>query len=163
MIVIGIVGWKSSGKTRLMQEMVKYFSSKNLVVGTIKHAHHNFDIDHEGTDSFYHRKAGAKEVIISSSVRWVKIDERMELKELNLKDLISKIERADIVLVEGFKNENHKKIEVIRKIDPYQKPLFSHVKNIIAVVSNEKIDTNLPVFKDNDFNTIGKFILSQKI
>ena len=78
-------------------------------------------------------------------------------------DLINKIETSDIILVEGYKKENHKKIEVIRKIDPFHKPLFSHVKNIIAVVSNEKIDTDLPVFKDNDFNTIGEFILSQKI
>ena len=163
MKVIGIVGWKNSGKTRLMQGLIKYFSSKNLFVGTIKHAHCDFEIDHEGSDSFLHRKAGANEVVISSSKRWAKIDERVNLNELSLENLIKKIERADIILVEGFKGENHKKIEVIRKIDPYQKPLFSHVKNIIAVVSNEKIDTDLPVFKDNDFNTIGEFILSQKI
>ena len=163
MIVIGIVGWKNSGKTRLVQELIKYFVTKKLKVGTIKHAHHNFDIDKQDTDSFLHRKAGAQEVLISSAKRWAKIEERNNFDELSLDELINKIEKSDIILVEGYKKENHKKIEVIRKIDPYQKPLFSHVKNIIAVVSNEKIDTNLPVFKDNDFNTIGKFILSQKI
>ena len=163
MIVIGIVGWKNSGKTRLVQELIKYFVTKKLKVGTIKHAHHNFDIDKQDTDSFLHRKAGAKEVLISSSKRWAKIEEKNNFDELSLHDLINKIETSDIILVEGYKKENHKKIEVIRKIDPFHKPLFSHVKNIIAVVSNEKIDTDLPVFKDNDFNTIGEFILSQKI
>ena len=163
MIVIGIVGWKNSGKTRLVQELIKYFVTKKLKVGTIKHAHHNFDIDKQDTDSFLHRKAGAKEVLISSAKRWAKIEERNNFDELSLHDLINKIETSDIILVEGYKKENHKKIEVIRKIDPFHKPLFSHVKNIIAVVSNEKIDTDLPVFKDNDFNTIGEFILSQKI
>ena len=125
MIVIGIIGWKNSGKTRLMQGIIKYFSSKNLIVGTIKHAHSNFEIDHEGTDSFLHRKAGAHEVIISSSKRWAKIDERIKLNELSLEKLINKIERADIVLVEGFKNENHKKIEVIRETESKNEPLFN--------------------------------------
>ena len=73
MIVIGIVGWKNSGKTRLVQELIKYFVTKKLKVGTIKHAHHNFDIDKQDTDSFLHRKAGAKEVLISSAKRWAKI------------------------------------------------------------------------------------------
>ena len=75
MLVIGIVGWKNSGKTRLMQKMIKYFSKKNFIVATIKHAHHNFDIDHKGTDSYLHRKSGANEIIISSSRRWAKIEE----------------------------------------------------------------------------------------
>ena len=84
MIVIGIVGWKNSGKTRLIREMIDYFNTKKLIVGTIKHAHHNFNIDKIGTDSFIHRKAGAQEVLISSSKRWAKIDERIKLKELSL-------------------------------------------------------------------------------
>ena len=129
MKVIGIVGWKNSGKTRLMQGIIKYFSSKNLLVGTIKHAHCNFEIDREGTDSFLHRKAGADEVIISSSKRWAKIDERIKLDELSLENLIKKIERADIVLVEGFKKENHKKIEVIRENNLKNDPLFNSLKN----------------------------------
>ena len=160
MIVIGIIGWKNSGKTRLMQGIIKYFSSKNLIVGTIKHAHSNFEIDYEGTDSFLHRKAGAHEVIISSSKRWAKIDERIKLNELSLEKLINKIERADIVLVEGFKNENHKKIEVIRETESKNEPLFNSLKNVIAIVSSKKQNTNLPVFDVNDYKKIGEFILS---
>ena len=107
-----------------------------------------------------HRKAGAHEVIISSSKRWAKIDERIKLNELSLEKLINKIERADIVLVEGFKNENHKKIEVIRETESKNEPLFNSLKNVIAIVSSKKQNTNLPVFDVNDYKKIGEFILS---
>jgi len=160
MIVIGIVGYKNSGKTRLMQGLIKYFSKKNFKVGTIKHAHHNFDIDKDGTDSFLHRKSGAQEIIISSSKRWAKIDERNKLNEIELKSLIKKIDRADVVLIEGFKNENHKKIEVLRKSSSIKKPLFNSLKNVVAVVSDEKINTKLPIFKSNDYKKIYNFIIS---
>jgi len=100
-------------------------------------------------------------VLISSSKRWAKIDERKNLKELTLSDLLKKIDRADIVLVEGFKNENHKKIEVVRKIDRNQKPLYNSLTNIVAVVTNQEIDIDLPKFKDNEFKKIGEFILSE--
>tara|TARA_Y100000590_G_C15403040_1_gene894602 strand:- start:99 stop:590 length:492 start_codon:yes stop_codon:yes gene_type:complete len=159
MIIIGIVGWKNSGKTRLMQGLIKYFSKKNFKVATIKHAHHNFDIDKEGTDSFLHRKSGAQEVLISSSKRWAKIDERNELKEMKLSSLIKKIERADIVFVEGFKNENHNKIEVLRKSNLNKKSLNKSLKNVIGIVSDEKIKTKLPIFKSKDFKKIYDFIL----
>ena len=132
MIIIGIVGWKNSGKTRLMQGLIKYFSKKNFKVAAIKHAHHNFDIDREGTDSFLHRKSGAQEVLISSSKRWAKIDERNELKEMKLSSLIKKIERADIVFVEGFKNENHNKIEIDEMI-----------KFLFLVKKSDEISTKL--------------------
>ena len=160
MKVIGIVGWKNSGKTRLMQGLIKYFSSKNLFVGTIKHAHCDFEIDHEGSDSFLHRKAGANEVVISSSKRWAKIDERVNLNELSLENLIKKIERADIILVEGFKGENHKKIEVIRENNSKINPLFNSLKNVIAIVSDKKQNTDLPTFDSDNFEKIGEFILS---
>ena len=163
MMVIGIVGWKNSGKTTLMKELIKYLTSKSFIVASIKHAHHNFDIDKKNTDSFIHRKAGAKEVLISSSKRWAKIEERENLKELSLNDLLLKIERSDMVLVEGFKNENHKKIEVINNLNSKQKPLFESIKNVIAVVSNEKIATNLPTFNNTDYKSIGDFIISQNL
>ena len=91
MIVIGIVGWKNSGKTRLIKELIKYFSSKKYKVATIKHAHNNFEIDKVGTDSFAHRKAGANEILISSSKRWAKINEISYRNELKLNDLLTKI------------------------------------------------------------------------
>ena len=162
MIVVGIVGLKNSGKTRLMQKMINFFSNKKITVGTIKHAHHNFEIDKEGTDSYIHRKSGAREILISSSKRWAKIEERIDMKELNLNELLNKIERSDIVLVEGFKYENHKKIEVFRSTKLNKKPLFQSLNNVVAIVSNEKVKTNLPIFADDDYQNIGKFILSLK-
>lgn len=163
MIVIGIVGWKNSGKTRLIKELIKYFSSKKYKVATIKHAHHNFEIDKVGTDSFVHRKSGASEVLISSSKRWAKINEISNRNELKLNDLLQKIENSEIVLVEGFKKENHKKIEVVRTSETKKKPLYSSLKNVIALVSNEKLNINIPIFKDSEFEKIANFIISIKI
>jgi len=163
MIVIGIVGWKNSGKTRLIKELIKYFSSKKYKVATIKHAHHNFEIDKVGTDSFAHRKAGANEILISSSKRWAKINEISYRNELKLNDLLTKIENSEIVLVEGFKKENHKKIEVVRTSETKKKPLYSSLKNVIALVSNEKLNINIPIFKDSEFEKIANFIISIKI
>ena len=158
MLVIGIVGWKNSGKTRLMQKMIKYFSKKNFIVATIKHAHHNFDIDHKGTDSYLHRKSGANEIIISSSRRWAKIEEIKNRTELSLNNLEKEIKNADIVLVEGYKNENNKKIEVIRNKN--KKNLYQSLNNVIAVVCNKDLKIDIPVFKDTEYKKIGDFILS---
>ena len=115
MIVIGIVGLKNSGKTYLAQKLIKYFSSKNLQVASIKHAHHNFEIDKPNTDSFLHRKAGANQVLISSKKRYAKIYEINNEKEKTLNELLNELESPDIVIVEGFKNEHHKKIEIIKE------------------------------------------------
>ena len=98
--------------------------------------------------------------MISSAKRWAKIEERNNFDELSLDELINKIEKSDIILVEGYKKENHKKIEVIRRIESHRKPLFKTLNNIIAIVSNEQLDTDLPVFKDNEYKKIAKFILS---
>ena len=86
MILCGIVGWKNSGKTFLAQKLINYFSKKNFVVASIKHAHHNFEIDQPNTDSFLHRKAGSQQVIISSSKRWAKIEELNNSNEKKLED-----------------------------------------------------------------------------
>ena len=135
-------------------------SSKKYKVATIKHAHHNFEIDKVGTDSFVHRKSGASEVLISSSKRWAKINEISNRNELKLNDLLQKIENSEIVLVEGFKKENHKKIEVVRTSETKKKPLYSSLKNVIALVSNEKLNINIPIFKDSEFEKIANFIIS---
>ena len=160
MKVIGIVGLKNSGKTTTIKDLIKYFNSKKLVVGTIKHAHHNFEIDKEGTDSFIHRQSGAQEVIISSSKRWAKIEERTNKKERSLKYLIKKIERSDILLIEGFKKDNHKKIEIYRKVDTNNKPLYTKLKNVVEIVTNDKISTKLPIFKLEEIEKIARFILN---
>ena len=116
MIVIGIVGWKNSGKTRLIKELIKYFSSKKYKVATIKHAHHNFEIDQPGKDSWRHRKAGSNEIVVSSSKRIVHIKEKSNSKEEKLEEILKMISPKELVIIEGFKKEPFPKIEVINTL-----------------------------------------------
>ena len=157
MKIVGIVGWKNSGKTYFVSKIIKKLKIKNYRVASIKHAHHEFDIDHKGTDSYFHREAGSSQVIVSSSKRWAKITELNNSKEQTLNDLLSQLSETDIVIVEGFKNDNHPKIEIIKKgSDDY---LFNKISNIKAVISEEKINTDLKQFKKDEIDNIVKFIL----
>ena len=124
MIIFGIIGWKNSGKTHLVQKIISAINSKKLNVASIKHAHHSFDIDQPGTDSYLHRQSGADQVIISSANRWAKITELKTLPEKKLSELVSEINSADVVIVEGFKNENHPKIEIIKEPDDESSYIF---------------------------------------
>lgn len=110
----GVTGWKNSGKTGLMERLVTEFTSRGLTVSTIKHAHHSFDVDHKGRDSYRHREAGAKEVLLSSRNRWALMHEARGEDEAKLEDLLAKLSPVDLVLVEGFKREAHPKIEAHR-------------------------------------------------
>jgi len=157
MLICGIVGWKNSGKTYFAQKLISYFNSKNLKVASIKHAHDGFDIDQPGTDSYLHRKAGSQEILVSSSKRWVKIVELRETQERKLSDLLDELYYPDIVIVEGFKNESHPKIEIIK--DSLNDYLFTKLDNIIGIVSDRKIDTLIPQFKRDDIDSIAKHIL----
>mgnify|MGYP006171792321 CR=1 len=156
--VIGVVGWKDVGKTFFATEIIKLLVSKKFKVGSIKHAHHDFDIDQDGTDSFKHRNAGSNQVIISSSKRWAKIIENNNKKEKNLDQLIKEFQEIDIVIVEGFKKENHPKIEIIAKNSQI---INSELKNVIAFVSDEMFDSNIPVFKKNDIESLVEFIIKK--
>ena len=148
MKIVGIVGWKNSGKTTIATKIINKLSSNNFRVASIKHAHHEFDIDHENTDSFKHRLAGSSQVIVSSSKRWVKISELNNSKEKTLDELINQLSEIDIVIVEGFKNENHPKIEIIKNDnDNY---LFTQIKNIKAIITNNKLKTDLKIFKNDE-------------
>ncbi|MEN3952804.1 molybdopterin-guanine dinucleotide biosynthesis protein B [Iodidimonas sp. SYSU 1G8] len=114
MHVMGIVGWKNSGKTTLVVELVRLLTARGLRVGTIKHAHHDFDIDHPGKDSYRHREAGATDVIVASGARWAQVHELRGEAEPELDDLLPRLSPdLDIVLVEGFKRDRHAKIEVV--------------------------------------------------
>ena len=157
MKIIGIVGWKNSGKTYFASKIINKLKTKNYRVASIKHAHHEFDIDHKNTDSYIHREAGSSQVIVSSSKRWVKITELNNSKELNLYDLINQLSEIDIVIVEGFKNENHPKIEIIKTGN--NNYLFNKISNVKAIISEEKINTDLKQFRDNEIDNIVKFIL----
>ena len=158
MLICGIVGWKNSGKTFLAQKLINYFNSKNLKVASIKHAHHEFDIDKPGTDSYLHRKAGSQEILVSSSKRWVKIVELRDAQERKLSDLLDELYSPDIVIVEGFKNESHPKIEIIKEgSNDY---LFTKINNIIGIVSDKKINTLIPQFKKENIVSIAEHILN---
>ena len=159
MKIIGVIGWKNSGKTYYIQEIIKKLRKKGFSVASIKHAHHDFEIDKPKTDSFLHRKAGSQQVIISSSKRWVKITELENKIEKNLSELIQQISNTDIVLIEGFKNENHPKIEVIK--EGSKSYLFNKISNVVALISDIKLDNNIRQFKKNEIDLIVNFILNE--
>ena len=159
MKIVGIVGWKNSGKTFLAQKLISFFSKLNLNVASIKHAHHDFDIDQPGTDSYLHRESGANQIIVSSSRRWAKIVELNNLKEKNLNELIDNLDNPDIVIVEGFKKEKHNKIEIINEKTESENYLFKVVSNVICIVSDNKINTSIKQFRKNDIEKIANFIL----
>tara|TARA_B100001250_G_C19552418_1_gene679619 strand:- start:192 stop:677 length:486 start_codon:yes stop_codon:yes gene_type:complete len=156
--VIGIVGWKDVGKTFVVTEIIKLLVQKGFKVGSIKHAHHDFDIDKPGTDSYKHRKSGSSEVIISSSKRWAKIEENNNKKEKNLNELLKEFNNIDVAIVEGFKKANHPKIEIVSQ-NP--KIINNEIKNVFAIISDYKVDSNLPVFKKNDIEGLTQFIIDK--
>ena len=155
----GIAGWQNSGKTTLVKNLIPTFAKKGLTVSTIKHAHHNFDIDKPGKDSYEHRQAGAQEVLISSQRRWALIHEQDDQNETNLHELLSKLQPVDLVLIEGFKKENHSKLEVHR--GNLGKELICQTDpKICMVVSDVKLSgLDVPVFDISDYNAISEFII----
>lgn len=159
--VFGITGWKNSGKTTLTARLVSELTARGLRIATVKHAHHNFDIDHEGTDSYRHRAAGAREVAIVSGRRWALTHELDDEDEPKLKDILARLSPADLVLVEGYKAESHPKIEARRMQARSQEPLAAHDPNIMAIAADYEIaGSPLPVFAIDDITAIADFILS---
>ena len=156
----GIAGWKNSGKTTLVSGLVQELVSRNLVISTIKHAHHAFDLDQPGTDSFRHREAGASEVVLSSANRWAIQHELNGKDELSLADLLTRLSPCDLVIVEGFKNEAIPKLEVIGLEQLNSKMLWTDDPNIMAIACEEQIPgCTLPSFNRSDLAEIADFIL----
>ena len=156
--IIGITGSKDVGKTYYASLIIKLLVESGYKIGSIKHAHHDFDIDKPGTDSFKHRQSGSSEVIISSSKRWAKIIENNNKNEKNLNELLREFNDIDVAIVEGFKKENHPKIEIISK---NSKNINNEIKNVVAIVADDKIDSSKPVFKKNDVESLTKFIIDK--
>ena len=149
--VFGVTGWKNSGKTTLVEALVSELSRRGWTVATVKHAHHDFDIDKEGTDSFRHRKAGAREVAIVSDRRWALMHELRDEAEPRLEDVLAHLSPADIVLVEGYKRDTHKKIEIRRLEARSREPLAPGDPNIVAIASDHAIGgETLPIFDIDD-------------
>ncbi len=140
-----------------MERLVAEFKSRSLSVSTIKNAHHGFDVDQPGKDSFRHRQAGAQEVLIASEKRWVLMHENSDEVQPSLTDLIKKMSKVDLVLVEGFKQERHPKIEVARKVRD-QNLIAENDPTILAVASDVDISTEKTCINLNDTIGIANFI-----
>ncbi|MCX8279411.1 molybdopterin-guanine dinucleotide biosynthesis protein B [Phyllobacterium sp. 0TCS1.6C] len=157
--IFGITGWKNSGKTTLTERLVDELVRRGWIVSTVKHAHHDFDIDHEGTDSHRHRRAGAKEVAIISDRRWALMHELQDEAEPQLSELIARLAPCDIVLVEGYKRERHKKIEVRRTEARSTDSLAANDPAIVAIAADHRpLDTGLPVYSLNDIGGLADLV-----
>jgi molybdopterin-guanine dinucleotide biosynthesis protein B len=156
--LIGLAGWSGSGKTTLLAKLIPVLIARGRTVSTLKHAHHEFDIDKPGKDSHTHRLAGATEVLISSARRWALMHELRDESEPQLPELLSRLSRVDLVIVEGYKTQSHPKLEVHRAA--VGKPLLHpHDPNIVAIASDVRpAGLQLPFVDLNDIEAIADLI-----
>ncbi len=158
--IIGVAGFKNAGKTTLVEKLVVDLTARGFRISTVKHAHHSFDIDHEGRDSFRHRKAGATEVAVVSSGRWALIHELRNEEEPTLDDILQKLAPSDLVIVEGYKRDAHKKIEV-RNLSLDHPRLAGDDPTIVAIAATGVIaGSPVPVFDRDDVTALSAFIVS---
>jgi len=156
--VLGFAGWSGSGKTTLLIRLLPLLSGHGLKVATIKHAHHAFDTDQPGKDSYEHRRAGACEVIVSSSRRWAQVHELGHAMEATLAELLARVSPCDLILVEGFKSEAHPKIEVFRSAAG-KPPLHPGDPRIVAVASDRDFpDAGIPVVNLDDIPAVADLV-----
>ena len=161
----GLAGWSGSGKTTLCTKLIENFTKIGITIGTLKHAHHKFELDKPGKDSFNLRKAGARPMIISSKERFAMIQENDEHDEKSLFQMIEMfskgpIQKCDLIIVEGYKNEPIPKFEVYRPV--IGKPeLYKEDNNIFAIASDIKIESSIPAFDLNNINSISDFIIQR--
>jgi molybdopterin-guanine dinucleotide biosynthesis adapter protein len=160
MRVFGLAGWSGSGKTTLLAALIPKLVARGVTVSTIKHAHHEFDIDQPGKDSWIHRQAGASEVLVASSRRFALMREYRDAPEPSLNELVARMAPVDLLLVEGFKREPHPKLEVHRP--SIGKPfLYPDDPHIVAIASDTALAAPLPVLPLADVASIADFILNR--
>jgi molybdopterin-guanine dinucleotide biosynthesis protein B len=143
MRAIGLAGWSGAGKTTLIVRLIPELNRRGLSVSTIKHAHHDFDVDRPGKDSYAHRAAGAREVLVASEKRLALMRELRGAPEPSLADLLRMLDPVDLILVEGFKRDPLPKIEVYREANS-KPPLYPQDRNIVALISDRKPEASLP-------------------
>lgn len=160
MKIFGLVGWSGSGKTTLVAKLVPELISRGFTVSTMKHTHHNFDIDKPGKDSYEHRIAGATEVLLTGASRWALLHENRDEPEPSINDLLARMGDVDLVLIEGFKSHGHQKMEVHRPA--VGKPLLAtDDPTVVAVASDADLnDVDLPVLALDDVQVIADFIIN---
>jgi molybdopterin-guanine dinucleotide biosynthesis protein B len=162
MRIFGLAGWSGSGKTTLMTALIPEFISRGVTVSTVKHAHHAFDIDQPGKDSWRHRQAGAQEVMVASAHRWALMHELRGADEPSLDELLDRMSPVDLVLIEGFKGHPHPKVEVYRRAlgksllhpdDPW----------VVAIATDDELPAvSLPRFSLSDPGAIARFVLAHQ-
>ena len=158
MRIFGLAGWSGSGKTTLLAALIPELVARGLSVSTIKHAHHDFDIDRPGKDSWRHRQAGAREVMVASARRWALMRELRGDAEPSLDELVRRLGPVDVVIVEGFKRHPHPKLEVHRP--SLGKPLlYPDDPHIIAIASDEPFAAPLPLLSLADPAAVAGFML----
>ncbi len=159
MKIFGFAGYSGSGKTTLIEKLIPLFTRRKLRVSLIKHAHHTFDVDTPGKDSYRHRQAGCTEVLVTSSRRWVLMHELRGAPEPDMNELITCMTPCDLLLVEGFKREAIPKLEVYRALvgEPMIHP---HDANVVAIASDARVDSKLPQFDINDAPAIADFVVT---
>ncbi len=158
MKIFGFAGWSGSGKTTLVKAVIPALTARDLRISTIKHTHHNFDIDRPGKDSYEHRAAGASEVVISGAQRWALLHENRGEPEPKIEDMLKRMSPVDLVLIEGFKTYPHAKMEVYRP--EVGKPLLcADDPSIVAVATTTDLDVNIPRLDLDDVEAIADFVI----
>jgi molybdopterin-guanine dinucleotide biosynthesis protein B len=157
MKAIGIIGYSNTGKTTLIEKLIPIFRARGLSVSAVKNAHHGFDMDRPGKDSFRYREAGAGQVLIATGQRWALLTATPQ-RAATLDELLALLAPCDLAIVEGFKSEGQiPRIEVRRSVNS-EPPIFPHDPNVIAVAADHPVETNLPVLDLNDAAKIAAFI-----
>jgi molybdopterin-guanine dinucleotide biosynthesis protein B len=160
MRVIGLAGWSGAGKTTLLTRLIPVLKGRGLTVSTLKHAHHGFDVDRPGKDSFEHRAAGAEEVLVASAKRWALVHELRGAPELPLAALLERLSPVDLVIVEGFKAERHPKIEVHRAANG-KAFLFGEIPSVRAIACDVAVpEAPVPVIPLDDIEAVGDAALA---
>jgi molybdopterin-guanine dinucleotide biosynthesis adapter protein len=159
MRILGLAGWSGSGKTTLVVRLIPELRRRGLTVSTLKHAHHAFDVDQPGKDSYEHRQAGATEVMVASAARWALMHEHRGAPESSLAELLPRFGPVDLVLIEGFKRDTHPKLEVHRP--SLGKPLLCREDKMIRGVASDVplLDLPVPRLVLDDMPAIASFVL----
>ena len=160
MKLYGVVGWKNAGKTGLMERLVTEITGRGFSVSTVKHAHHTFDVDHPGKDSYRHRVAGAQEVLLASRNRIALMQELRAEAEPDLPQLLTRLSPVDLVLIEGYKRDRHPKIEAFRA-ETGNPLIATDDPTVRAVASDVPLTMDRPVFDLDDTTAIADFILRE--
>lgn len=160
MKTIGFIGYSNSGKTTLIEKLIPIFRARGLGVSAIKNAHHGFDMDRPGKDSFRYREAGAGQVLIATGQRWALLTETPE-QSATLEELLHRLDACDLVIIEGFKSEGRVPRIEVRRTTNTEPPIFPQDPNVIAVAADYDVDTDLPRLDLNNAEAVADFIAAK--